>query len=530
MGYAHDARESGSGRAHHAKLIHVALRLDDVLAEDHVRHGCRVCLCVLNRVFLRPDVKLNLKSELGRSKITPQGGRRLRRPTASPAAPRRVIVEGCTHADLLSMGLYGVLVSIVTFYYRLARPVLALSAAKRARTALLELFGLAARRMWPLEYVVSSLGWGHASCVKSVAVIGEHVYTGCWDFLVKKWDTQSGACVHTFVGHQQDIIGIAPSPSGRFIFSCGDLCRMWDVDTGEEVARFGQGTYYCAVASARCVYTAKANGLIEEFEYALADGAPGASGAMVAATRSFAGHLAGVMDFDLRGDLLVSASIDMTARAWSISSGSVLQSFSVRARAGTRGGGARRGHPRGARDACASGALGLRARRRNRPTRSPCVRARARTHAPPARPACRVPPAACRRDTATRCAAARSGATPSSQAGSTARSGSGRSPRASACSSCSGTPRRCARCSRSGTPYSPPRRTRRFSSGTWRPLPSSSRCACCASTRTASSRCARRAGTCTAARPTGAACAGACARARSHRCACARPRAGHAPR
>jgi WD40 repeat protein len=238
----------------------------------------------------------------------------------------------------------GALVRVLAWKVRVFRSLNGGSASSWAAAKLSALLRLAARRVWLADYVLTSFKWGHSSCVKSVAVIGDHVYTGCWDFLVKKWDARSGACLLSFVGHRQDIIGICAY--GRHLFSCGDFVRMWDTETGEEVARFGQGTYYIAIANATHIFCARANGLIEIFAYAepldaAADGEPAAgvratgrvvvSGAVTTPERELTGHLAGVMDFAMRGDMLISASIDHTARAWSISTGALLQTFTVRA-------------------------------------------------------------------------------------------------------------------------------------------------------------------------------------------------------
>lgn len=223
---------------------------------------------------------------------------------------------------------HGAVVYVLARVAWAVRFVLSLVLSPRLLSALAPVGRFLVARVPLLEYALSSQRWGHSSCVKSIAVIGDHVYTGCWDYLVKKWDARTGACVLTFVGHRQDIIGVAAH--GASLFSCGDFCRLWDTQTGDELARFGVGTYYCAIANATHVFAARANGAIEMFAYAHKDGAVTASGAVVIPERTLAGHLAGVMDFDLRGDMLLSASIDLTARAWSISTGEILQTFTVR--------------------------------------------------------------------------------------------------------------------------------------------------------------------------------------------------------
>jgi WD40 repeat protein len=240
----------------------------------------------------------------------------------------------------LLSSLYVMLLSVIVFHMECLRFLLQLRPSKWLINRAWAIISPVLARTSLVTYALGSLKWGHTSCVKSIAVIGDHVYTGCWDFLIKKWDARSGACLLTFAGHRQDIIGIAVS--GRHLFSCGDYCRLWDTQTGEQLATFGLGTYYCAIANSTHVFAARANGAIEVFAYAHASsGEVLVTGAVAVPDRVLAGHTAGVMDFELRGDLLISASIDRTARAWSVSSGEHLQTFTVRAGREGRGEGTR---------------------------------------------------------------------------------------------------------------------------------------------------------------------------------------------
>ena len=203
--------------------------------------------------------------------------------------------------------IYAALVSVAALAYRCCAGVASFSVCRWTIALVGHVLRVVGTRLFFVEYAASSLKWGHMSCVKSVAVIGDHVYTGCWDFLVKKWDSRTGACVLTFVGHRQDIIGIAVS--GKHLFSCGDYCRLWNTTTGEEAVRFGVGTYYCAIANASHVFAARANGAIEMFRFADANGHVTGEDAVVTPEKTLTGHMAGVMDFDMRGDILISASI-----------------------------------------------------------------------------------------------------------------------------------------------------------------------------------------------------------------------------
>lgn len=211
------------------------------------------------------------------------------------------------------------------------------------------------------------------------------LYTGSWDHTAKKWGIHTGACLLTFAGHKQDVIGLHLCTSSARLFTCADRVRCWDVHDGSCVCVFGASTFYCAIADGGSLYAAQYDGQILHFalqrptppgaarasratigaSHALAGGGGelgvvaagaatgfaagagvgvtsgnaadgggggstgGVAGALEvrAAVRVLSGHESGVMGFDLRDDLLVSASIDSTAKTWSRSSGEVLRTF-----------------------------------------------------------------------------------------------------------------------------------------------------------------------------------------------------------
>lgn len=163
------------------------------------------------------------------------------------------------------------------------------------------------------------------------------LYTGSWDHTACKWGIHTGACLLTFEGHQQDLIWIHLVSSRNRLFTCADRVRCWDVLTGACVAAFGLSTFYCAVTSDDdLLYAAQYDGQILVFNLDAA-WAPLDEGRDISyrvprteihnPTQTLVGHVSGVMAFDMRGDLLVSASIDTCARAWSRASGGCTARF-----------------------------------------------------------------------------------------------------------------------------------------------------------------------------------------------------------
>ncbi len=78
---------------------------------------------------------------------------------------------------------------------------------------------------------------GHEFTIWSVVVTqdGRHVVSGGQDATVRLWDIQTGKLVHTFIGHEGPVYGLAATSDGRRIFSVSDRdssVRVWDVEAG----------------------------------------------------------------------------------------------------------------------------------------------------------------------------------------------------------------------------------------------------------------------------------------------------------
>jgi len=186
----------------------------------------------------------------------------------------------------------------------------------------------------------------HTRTIKSVCVDGSHVFLGSWDRTASMWELDTGEFVRSFHGHRQDIIGIHAADG--YLFTCGDCVRMWDVRTGAQIAAFGSkdehttATFYCAqvplpglIACAFCrgaiqVYDYRPPG--EMFRMRLQRGSVPATQYGLRPGTVLEGHSAGVMGMAVgvigSEQVLASASIDRTARLWSMRKGASVRTFS----------------------------------------------------------------------------------------------------------------------------------------------------------------------------------------------------------
>src|SRR5439155_1105433 len=67
------------------------------------------------------------------------------------------------------------------------------------------------------------------------------------DRVVRLWDVAAGKALREFAGHENPVLGIAPSPDGRAVASVSggygkkapdEVVRLWEVASGKERRRF----------------------------------------------------------------------------------------------------------------------------------------------------------------------------------------------------------------------------------------------------------------------------------------------------
>jgi WD40 repeat protein/serine/threonine protein kinase len=77
---------------------------------------------------------------------------------------------------------------------------------------------------------------GHLHRVNRVAYSpdGTRLVTSSFDKTARIWDAETGQLLRTLRGHKYLLCGVSFSPDNRYVASCGDLIRVWDLSTTNE--------------------------------------------------------------------------------------------------------------------------------------------------------------------------------------------------------------------------------------------------------------------------------------------------------
>lgn len=63
----------------------------------------------------------------------------------------------------------------------------------------------------------------------------DKIVTGCFDTTAKLWETETGKLLHTFAGHQNEVVAVAFDPHKSLVAtgSMDHTAKLWDLETGK---------------------------------------------------------------------------------------------------------------------------------------------------------------------------------------------------------------------------------------------------------------------------------------------------------
>ena len=135
---------------------------------------------------------------------------------------------------------------------------------------------------------------GHTGYITSICASERFIFTGSEDKTVRKWNLESGVCIKTFLGHSSKVNRVICSGDLVFSGSYDKTVKCWHADTGE------------------CLRTFRGHRLSIMALLLVSDANRGTSFAV---------------DMENNDDVLVSGSVDCTAKSWSMNSNECLVTF-----------------------------------------------------------------------------------------------------------------------------------------------------------------------------------------------------------
>ena len=164
---------------------------------------------------------------------------------------------------------------------------------------------------------------GHEDDVTSVVFSpdGKYLASGSWDNTVKLWEVETGNCIKTLSGHEDHVTSVAYGPDEKYVASGSwdKTVKLWDVTTGECIKTLENAhSVYSVVFSPDGAYLASGSGTIKLWEVK--------TGKCVK-TFDGDGGWGHSVSFSPDGKYLASSSQDNTIKLWEVESGKCIKTL-----------------------------------------------------------------------------------------------------------------------------------------------------------------------------------------------------------
>jgi WD40 repeat protein len=165
-------------------------------------------------------------------------------------------------------------------------------------------------RLWTTKTdVVECIGVleGHADYITSVLIVENFLLSASADKTIRKWDMSTCECILDFVGHDSTVNKIIYTGEYLFSVSYDKTARLWDFETGDCIKVFSG-------------HTNNVTSLVHLKN-------KGAFGNKKKSDDSSKKRREDELSPTVTQDILITGSLDCTARAWSVQSGSCLNIY-----------------------------------------------------------------------------------------------------------------------------------------------------------------------------------------------------------
>ncbi|KAI9323627.1 WD40-repeat-containing domain protein [Dichotomocladium elegans] len=160
---------------------------------------------------------------------------------------------------------------------------------------------------------------GHTDFVKSLVLVGKWLYSGSSDMQIRQWDTETLACTAVLKNHSRGIESLAVDQSGKYLYAASsDRCvTRWDISTGKCIAKYEDHdtSVYCVRVYDDEMWTASADKTVRRWNVE------------TGTVDTVLTHPDRVKSVLVVGPYVVTGASDDNIRVWDVASGKLISTI-----------------------------------------------------------------------------------------------------------------------------------------------------------------------------------------------------------